>query len=390
MAKKSFDYEMEEYFIKKEADHKNSSDRDLNQKTVQAIGDEQTVPISSPLPKDVTQTVEDIEIAVEAKAPVATGPKLFEQSLLAFSSASIPRRKQRKKKRKFDTNSLVRALALLLCIATLGFSLVNIFARSAELDASRKKKEEASVEMRKTIGDRSMKSTKRPSESMDLLSYLGSSSGGIEMFESLDTDKQVYYETLREIVYDKKKINPDCWGYVVMSDSPISEPIMKGPDNQYYLYRLEDKTANRGGSIFADSLLKDDYEKNRNVVLYGHCMTDGSKFRGIKLFFDDDNRYSIAQDLEITVVTDKAVYVYEYFSGYRAEGDAFATIYSTNSSAASFYQFLMERRRLNTISKDVEYDENSKIITLITCTNLSSKPTERYVLHGILKNTYYF
>ena len=119
-------------------------------------------------------------------------------------------------------------------------------------------------------------------------------------------------------------------------------------------------------------------------------MTDGTRFRGIKLFFDDENRYSMAQDLEITVVTEDAVYVYEYFSGYRAEGDRFATCYSTNTSSASFYQFLTERRRLNTISKDVSYDENSKIITLITCTNLSSKPSERYVLHGILKNTYYF
>ncbi len=365
---------------------------DICEETVQVTAEvqEQTVQVRNNLDKAVSDKENEAEAEGVSEPMVATGPELFEQSLLNFSSANRPRRKQQKKKRKFDTNNLVRALALVVCVATLGFSIANIFARSAELDASRKKKEEASVEMRKTIGDRSMKSTKRPSESMDLLSYLGSVSGGIEMFESLDTDKQVYYETLREIVYDKKKINPDCWGYIVMSDSPIAEPIMKGPDNQYYLYRLDDKSANRGGSVFADSYLKDDYEKNRNVVLYGHCMTDGSKFRGIKLFFDDENRYSIAQDLEITVVTDKAVYVYEYFSGYRAEGDSFATIYSTNSSAASFYQFLNERRRLNTISKDVEYDENSKIITLITCTNLSSKPTERYVLHGILKNTYYF
>lgn len=361
MAKKINDYEMQEFFIKK----------------TQKIVVEKS---------DVQQEAVAADTADEA---VACGPTVFEESLLKYSSANVPKRKRRRKK-KVGTDAVVRLMALLLCFGVLAFSVISIIQRSRELDAAKKAHESSSLATRKAEGDQSMKRTKRPDELMDLLSYLGSSLGGLEMFEALDTDTQVYYETLREIVFDKKKINPDCWGYVVMSHSQIAEPIMKGKDNYEYLYRLDDRTANRSGSVFADSYLKDDYEKNRNVVLYGHCMTDGTRFRGIKLFFDDENRYSMAQDLEITVVTEDAVYVYEYFSGYRAEGDRFATCYSTNTSSASFYQFLTERRRLNTISKDVSYDENSKIITLITCTNLSSKPSERYVLHGILKNTYYF
>ena len=383
MAKKAFDYEMEEFFIKKAQEE--------NPKPVQEIKVEKCIPAEPNIAENTSPLESD-----DKTEHVVYAPDAFKQSLANFSSANRPKRKS-KRKRKVNTNSIVRAFALVLCFAILCYSLVNIVQMSADRDVVRKKQQEYSVEARKSVGDRSMKNTKRPSDTKDLLSFLGSTMGGLEMFESLDTDIQVFYETLRELVYDKKKINPDCWGYIIVSraqnyDDPIiaEQPVMKGPDNYYYLYRLEDKVANRGGSIFADSILKDDYDKNRNVVLYGHCMTDGSKFRGIKLFFDNDNRYSIAQDLEITVVTADKVYVYEYFSGYRAEGDRFATCFSTNSSAASFYQFLMERRRLNTISKDVSYDENSKIITLITCTNLSSKPTERYVLHGILKNVYEF
>lgn len=36
------------------------------------------------------------------------------------------------------------------------------------------------------------------------------------------------------------------------------------------------------------------------------------------------------------------------------------------------------------------YDENSKICTLVTCTNVIAMPEERYVLHGILKQVVYY
>lgn len=364
MAKKSADYEMQEFFIKPQMEESAQEASPIEQETVVPVSEE--------------ASIEEV---------VDYGPAAFEESLQRYSSANVPRGKKRKK-RKLGTNGLIRLLALCLCIGVFAFSLVNILSRSNDLAEAARVDELTSIEHKKSTGVQVMGSTRCPPQMQDLLSFLGS--GGLQMFESLDTDTQIYYETLREMVFDTKKVNPDCWGYIVMSNSQIADVIMKGDTDYEYLYRLWNREANRAGSIFAAAALKDDYEANRNVVVYGHCMTDGTKFRGIKLFFDSDNRYSLAQDLEITVVTEDAVYVYEYFSGYRAEGDRFATCYSTATNSKKFYNFLMERRSLNTISKDVTYDENSKIITLITCTNLSSKPGERYVLHGILKNTYYF
>ncbi len=360
MSNKTPDFETEEYFLNSPA---------VNSTPSSAAETDNNDPIPAVNP-------------VEEKAADVS----FEESLSLYSSANVPKGKKRKK-RKLGVNGMVRLVALCLCLGLFAFSLSNIvsrmndFSAADEFDAMLGKKDSVMPALRNS----------RPvPTSKDLLQFLGSDIGGIEMFDSLDTNKQDYYESLRNKLYEGKEINEESWAYIVVKDTAIDYLVMKGDDNDEYLYRLPNREASKKGSIFADSSLRDEYEENRNVVLYGHCMTDGTRFRALKLFFDSANRYTKAQEMEITVVTEKAVYVYEYFSGYRAEGDAFAYCYSTDTSSKRFYNYLKGRRALNTISKDVTYDGDSKIITLITCTNLSSKPAERYVLHGILKNVYYF
>lgn len=333
-----------------------------------------------PKPEINKTSVRVVEEEKEKSAGVS-----FEESLLRFSSKNVAKKRKRKKN-KFGTDAIIRLIALCLCLGVLAFSVSKIFSRLDDLSGA---KEAYAALLDKGSGSAipAVKTSRTVSLSKDLLTFLGDSDGGIDM---LNTDTRDYYDSLRETVLKIQKVNSDCWGYVVMSDSNIKYPIMKAKNNDYYLNRLYNGEISKAGSIFADYRLKDNYSDNRNVVLYGHCMSDGSMFRSIKLFFDSANRYSRAQTMEITIVTADSVYVYEYFAGYRAEGDAFTNCYTINSNNKAFYNFLRGRRALNTISKDVYYDADSKIITLVTCTNIPSKPGERYVLHGILKNSYSF
>lgn len=312
----------------------------------------------------------------------------FEQSLKSFSSANVPKGK-RKKKRKLGVNGIVRLLALCLCIGIFVFSFVQVLENMRDSAAAKKKN--AALFRTDYSAVPSLKSESVIKPSKDILTFLGSDVGGIEI---LDTETRDHYDELRAIVLNLQNLyNTDtrgCWGYIEVSGTPISDPIMKSKDDAYYLYRWIDGSKDKAGSVYAEERMRDDYDENRNVVIYGHCMTNGTRFRGLKLFFDSANRYSKAQEMEITVVTADKVYIYEYFSGYRAEGDRFTKLYSIYKSDDEYLNFLRSRRALNTISKDVYYDANSKIITLITCTNLSSKPDERYVLHGILKEVYEF
>ncbi len=309
----------------------------------------------------------------------------FEASLKAFSSADVAK-KRRKKKRKLGTNGIIRLLALCLCIGLLVFSLSKIIGRMNDLsEANRAYANLLNTDIGSAVA---VQKPSRPvSPAKDLHTFLGSDNGGIEM---VDTETLNLYDLLRQRVYDLQADYPDCIGYIMVSDTKINYPIMKGNDNDYYLHHTYEGKTSSAGAIFADYRLEDDYDKNMNTIIYGHCMKDGSMFRSIKLFFDSEYRYTQAQEMKITVVTTEAVYIYTYFSGYRSEGGYFINTFTDRSNKNAYYNFLKNLRAKNSISKTVGYNSNSKIITLITCTNLSSKPGERYVLHGILDEYFEF
>jgi len=309
----------------------------------------------------------------------------FESSLQNFSSADVVK-KRRKKKRKLGVNGIVRLFALCICIGVLVFSVSKIIVRVNDLSSA--KDYYASLLNGDTGSELPAVKPARPiTPAKDLLTFLGSDNGGIEM---VDTDTLNYYDSLRESYYKAKADNSDCIGFIAVSGTSIEYPIMKTVDNDYYLHHTPEREVKKSGAIFADYRLSDDYDKNMNTIIYGHCMTDGSMFRPIKWFFDSETRYTQAQEIKITVVTDKAVYIYEYFSGYRSEGAYFINTFTDKSSKQHYYNFLKNLRARNTISKSVGYNANSKIITLVTCTNLASKPDERYVLHGILDEYFEF
>ncbi len=313
----------------------------------------------------------------------------FEESLDNFSSVDVPRKKK-KKKRSIGMYTISRMLVFCLCIGVLFYSMYMIIEKVDGLSLSNEINSQA-----ENIGKDSYIPKLNPkgnlSPSRDLLTFLGSDTAGID---EINPDARTEYEERRQQLLDLKAAYPNSefYGYITMSDTAISYPIMKADDNDFYLTHLfNGKKQDPGsGAIFADYRLKDDYDENMNIIVYGHCMTNGTMFRPIKYFYDNDYRDEQAQTMKITVVTVDKVYVYEFFSSYRSEGDDFINRYTTKSDKDRYYSFLKRRRSLNVVNKQVSYNENSKIITMVTCTNNPARPNERYVLHGILTESYSF
>lgn len=63
-------------------------------------------------------------------------------------------------------------------------------------------------------------------------------------------------------------------GWININDTPIDYPIMKGNDNEFYLTRDFNKEYLTSGSIFMD--YRNEGFQDRNTVIYGHHMRDGS------------------------------------------------------------------------------------------------------------------
>lgn len=90
----------------------------------------------------------------------------------------------------------------------------------------------------------------------------------------------------------------DCIGYIEISDTNISYPIMQNADNEYYLHRNMDGEFSNSGCIYMDS--NHDIEKRGLHVIYGHHMRNGTMFRDISRF--TDSRYMETHQ-EITIQT---------------------------------------------------------------------------------------
>lgn len=190
------------------------------------------------------------------------------------------------------------------------------------------------------------------------------------------------FEAVKANLEYMRSINPDIYGYIHIDGTKISFPIVQGEDNEYYLERAWNGEFLVVGSIFADCRADKDVENNYNTVLYGHNMMDGNMFNNVMLFKDEE----IFREKLIEVYTFDGVYTYEPFS-------IFQTVYTYQyftmdfESGEDFVEFCEEMQANSLHSKDMEFTENDRIITLSTCTpydDPSSYYVGRYALHAKL------
>ena len=84
-----------------------------------------------------------------------------------------------------------------------------------------------------------------------------------------------------------KKINPDIVAWIRIPDTSIDYPVVQGNDDSYYLTHTFKKAEHVAGAIFLDSDNNADFSDDKNII-YGHNMKDGSMFRGLRNFLDDE------------------------------------------------------------------------------------------------------
>lgn len=177
-----------------------------------------------------------------------------------------------------------------------------------------------------------------------------------------------------------KSINPDIIAWIRFpGDSPIDYPIVQR-ENDYYLYHLYDRTYNASGAIFIDEDNSQDF-KDRNTVIYGHNMRDGSMFASLKEY-DDPSYRDTHPIFYIYLPDDKQTRVtYEVWNVART--NSLDSIYDIHF--ADEEQF---RRYLNECMKKALYltgmcpdAHDGRVVTLSTCTGRTR--AERFIVQGM-------
>ena len=169
-----------------------------------------------------------------------------------------------------------------------------------------------------------------------------------------------------------KGINSDTVGYIMVEGIDISYPVVQTSNNDYYLNHSFDKRKSSTGSIFMDYRNEDISDKN--TIIYGHNMKDGSMFGKLKLLKNNSSLRTI------TYITEDSKYEYKIFSIYDVESEEYYI--STNISNSKYLNFLKTLNERSIYNYDYEPKEEDRIITLSTC----SYSNKRFVVHAYRVN----
>lgn len=202
----------------------------------------------------------------------------------------------------------------------------------------------------------------------------------------LDSIKQETIQTNQETgeaVIDFDKLyekNKDTIGWLKVNNTSIDYPVVKGNDNDFYLNHNFNKESNLGGWLFADYRMKAD-GTDRNLVIHGHNMKDGSMFGTLKKVLNKD-WYENNENLEIIYQTTEKEYKYKVFSIYQVPVESYYTKrnFASNQEYQEFLNTIKGRSK-----KDfgINLKVSDQIMTLSTC---ASNDNYRVVLHAVLSN----
>ena len=159
--------------------------------------------------------------------------------------------------------------------------------------------------------------------------------------------------------------NSDIVAYLFIEGTNVSNVVLQGPDNAFYLYRDMFGNHNVNGSLFLDhrnSPLFDD----PNTIIYGHNMNNGTMFHNLRYYM---NRDFFEAHPHITVITDDRVFVYEIFSVFRT-GIYFDYI-QVDFEEGEFEALLTEITRRRAYDTGITANADDNILILSTCTNVT-------------------
>ena len=189
-------------------------------------------------------------------------------------------------------------------------------------------------------------------------------------------DKNEYKEEYTIDFNKLKEQNKETVAWIKVNNTNIEYPVVKANNNNFYLNHSFDKSENLAGWIFADYRNKFD-NTDKNIIIYGHNMRDGSMFGSLKNILNSD-WYENEENTNITLYTENEKCIYKVFSIYKIESEDYyiKTEFSNDNQLEQFVNTIKNR----SIKKfDIDVSKEDNILTLSTCANNNRY---RIVLHA--------
>lgn len=175
------------------------------------------------------------------------------------------------------------------------------------------------------------------------------------------------------------KINPDTIAWIRFPQEPsqINYPVVQGKDNSWYLKKTFSANENTLGAIFLNVDNKKDFS-DKNSVIYGHRMRDGSMFRHLQDY--DTKEFWKSNPYFYIYTVDGRILKYHIYSAGQVV-DTSETYQTTFGTDAEYQSFLDMTKSSSLYDTGVEVTTDDTIVTLSTCTSASDN--HRFVVRGV-------
>ena len=161
---------------------------------------------------------------------------------------------------------------------------------------------------------------------------------------------------------------PDIIAWLPLPDTAVNYPVTQAEDNDYYLRHLYDGTYNKAGCLFADYENKKDFS-DRNTIIYGHNMRDGSMFASLNEYKEQSYYDSHPQ---MYLVTPDGGYLCDIFAAFEAKpkesGSDTSPWRMEWKDDGAYTTWLSAMADRSVVETDVTVTSSDKVLTLSTCT----------------------
>lgn len=185
-----------------------------------------------------------------------------------------------------------------------------------------------------------------------------SSAGEIE----LETGSIVLKQRVGMDFTSLMQINPEIIGWLRAEGTNIDYPIAQTDNNDYYLNHLYNREENGSGTIFADYRNAGDFT-DRNIVLYGHHMQNGTMFQALEEY-KDQAFYDVNPTM--TLFTPTGDYTIELICGTVEDGN-YQFVEFAFDDEESFFEYIEGFRARSTFCANVDIQPGDKMVSLCTC-----------------------
>lgn len=168
--------------------------------------------------------------------------------------------------------------------------------------------------------------------------------------------------------------NPDYIAWIKISNTKVDNPVYQRDDNDYYLTHNQNGAKSAYGAVYIDyrNTVKQEHT-DRNLVIYGHEMKNGSMFGTLKRLRNIDF-YKRNHIIDFSTLYQNNLYkIYAIFvlNASRADdNDYMYNIYMKNfSNETAFNAWRDEALQRSVLNTGVDVNYHDDVITLVTCCN---------------------